>query len=69
MTIFEAWEDEDGVTLSTINNIAALKNKGLISKNAKRLYQIKANHHEEAMVEHHHRMGWEAYRPESDHDK
>ncbi|MGR2741002.1 hypothetical protein ACUY1T_21350 [Billgrantia sp. Q4P2] len=63
MMIFEVWEDEDGTTLSTVENIIELKNKGLLSKSAKLLYKIEANNYEEAMVEHHNKMGWERYKP------
>ena len=61
--IFEVWEDEDGTTLSTVKNIVELKSKGLLSQNAKLLYKIEANNYEEAMVKHHHKMGWERYKP------
>ncbi|PRY56282.1 hypothetical protein B0H98_1332 [Vreelandella songnenensis] len=61
--IFEVWEDEEGTTLSTANNIVDLKNKGLLSKNAKLLYKIEASDYEEAMIKHHNKMGWEKYKP------
>lgn len=61
MTIFEAWEDEDGVTFSTQENILDHKSRGLLSKEAKLLHQIEANTYEEGMVLHHQKMGWEPY--------
>ncbi|QNU61755.1 hypothetical protein [Vreelandella titanicae] len=63
MMIFEVWEDEDGTTLSTVNNIAELKKKVLLSQNAKLLYRIEADSYEEAMIKYHHKMGWERYKP------
>lgn len=63
MIVFEAWEDEDGVTFATQENIKDHKKKGLLSSKAKLLYQINANNYEEAMAAHHQRMGWEPYRP------
>lgn len=63
MIIFEAWEDDDGVTFSTQENITDFKQKGLISSEAWRLYQIEAQSYEDAMVLHHEKMGWEPYKP------
>lgn len=63
MIIFEAWEDDDGVTFSTQENINDYKQKGLISSKAWRLYQIEAQSYEDAMVLHHKKMGWEPYKP------
>jgi hypothetical protein len=61
---FEVWEDEDGTTLSTVENIVELKNKGLLAKSAKFLYKLEADNYEVAMIKHYHKMGWEPYKPE-----
>ncbi len=66
MVIFEAWEDESGVTFSTQENINDQKEKGLLSGSAKLLHQIEANSYEEAMLLHHQKMGWESYKPTRD---
>lgn len=63
MNIYQAWEDDEGVTFSTIENIEDFKKKGLLSQKAKMLYQIEANEYNEAMVIHHEKMGWEPYKP------
>lgn len=62
MAIFEAWEDECGITFTTQENILDHKNRGLLSKEAKFLHQIQANSYEKAMVVHHQKMGWEPYK-------
>lgn len=63
MKTFEAWEDDDGITLSDHENIIEQKKSGLISENAKLLHTIEAESYEEAMVQHHKNMGWEPYKP------
>lgn len=63
MIIFEAWEDEEGITFSTQENIVDHKKKGLLSIDAKLLYQIAADNYDEAMTLHHNKMGWEPYKP------
>ena len=63
MIVFEAWEDEDGITFSSQENIDDHKEKGLLSSDAKLLHQIEANSYEEAMILHHQKMGWEPYKP------
>jgi len=40
-----------------------MRNRNLLGKDAKLLYQFEAHSHEEAMAIHHLRMGWEPYRP------
>lgn len=62
MTIFEAWEDEEGITFSTKANIIGYKKIGLLSEKAKFLYQIEASSYKEAMELHHQKMGWEPYK-------
>jgi len=63
MIIFEAWEDENGVTFTTRENIFDLKDKNLISNDAQLLHQIEASTYEEAMMQHHIKMQWEPYSP------
>jgi|GEM_PF-2163427 hypothetical protein len=66
MIIFEAWEDDGGVTFSTPENISDFKQKGLLSGSAKFLHYIHAKDYEEAMALHHQKMGWEPYKPMKD---
>ncbi len=61
MIIFEAWEDENGITFTTKDNIVDLKSKSLISNDAKFLYRIEAASYEAAMTLHHIKMEWEPY--------
>lgn len=68
MIIFEAWEDDEGVTFSTQENIKDHKKKGLLSSSAKLLHQIEAKNYEEAMVLHHQKMGWDPYKPMKSND-
>jgi len=63
MIIFEAWEDETGITFTTKENIVDLRSKSLISNDAKFLYRIEAASYEEAMTLHHIKMEWEPYIP------
>lgn len=46
MEVYQAWEDEDGVTFATTENIEDFKKKGLLSLAAKLLYQIEANEYD-----------------------
>jgi hypothetical protein len=69
MKIFEAWEDEDGVTFSTQKNIGDHKEKGLLAHDARLLHQIEAENYDEAIILHHQKMGWEPYRPMGENDK
>ncbi len=62
MIVFEAWEDEGGITFSTQDNIVDQKKKGLLSDDAKLLHQIEANDFEKGMALHHQKMGWEPYK-------
>lgn len=66
MIIFEAWEDEGGITFSTQDNILDQKKKNLLSSNAKLIHQIEANDYEEGMELHHQKMGWEPYKKMKD---
>lgn len=68
MIIFEAWEDENGITFTTKENIVDFRSKSLISNDAKFLYQIEAASYEEAMTLHHIKMEWEPYIPLSKMD-
>lgn len=63
MIIFEVWEDEDEITLSTPENIKLHKEKGLLSSNSKFLYQIEAKNYEEAMSFHYQKIGLDLYKP------
>jgi hypothetical protein len=63
MIIFEAWEDENGITFTTQENIVDFRSKSLISTDAKFLYRIEAASYEEAMTQHHIKMEWEPYIP------
>ena len=63
MITFEAWEDENGITFTTQENIVVLKGKNLISNNAKLLHQIESPTYEEAMIQHHIKMKWDPYIP------
>lgn len=62
MIVFEAWEDENGITFSTQENISNQKKNGLLSIDAKLLHKIEANNYEEAIVLHYNKMGWEPYK-------
>ena len=63
MIIFEAWEDENGITFTTRENFVDFKYKNLISNDARLLHQIEASTYEEAIVQHHIKMKWEPYIP------
>jgi hypothetical protein len=63
MIIFEAWEDENGITFTTRENFFDFKDKNLISSDARFLHQIEASTYEEAMMQHHIKMKWEPYSP------
>lgn len=63
MIIFEAWEDENGVTFTTRENIVDFKYKNLVSCDARFLHQIEACTYEEAMTQHNIKMKWESYSP------
>ena len=69
MHIFEAWEDDSGITFTTKENIAYFKSKKLISTDARLIHQIEASSYEEAMMQHHIKMKWEPYIPTDDIDK
>ena len=43
MIIFEAWEDENGITFTTRENVVDFKYKNLISNDARLLHQIEAS--------------------------
>ncbi len=63
MIIFEAWEDENGITFTTQENVVDFKYKNLISSDARLLHQIEACTYEDAMTQHHIKMKWEPYSP------
>ncbi len=65
MTIYEAWEDptDSSVTLSTIDGIADLRKKNLLSASAQLLYRFEAATFEEASAIHALRMGNSPFRP------
>lgn len=60
---FEAWADDIGVSFATNENIMWQQENGLLGKSAKLLHIVHADTHEEAMTEHHSKMGWEPYKP------
>lgn len=66
MIIFEVWEDDDEITLSTPENIKLHKEKGLLSRNSKFLYQIEAKNYEAAMSIHYQKMDFDLYKPIKD---
>ena len=66
MIRFEAWQDENGTTLSDVAGINQLKEKGLIESDAVLLHVIMADTSEEASAVHHIKMGWEPYKPEGE---
>ena len=65
MIRYEAWDDEGDITFAPTQNISEQKSKGLISPEAKKLYEIEAESHEEAMTEHYKKMGWSPYNSQS----
>ncbi|MBL1278362.1 MAG: hypothetical protein COB30_019995 [Ectothiorhodospiraceae bacterium] len=60
---FEAWADDDGVSLVASDNVKWQQENNLLGKHAKFLHSIEADTHEEAMAVHHIKMGWEPYKP------
>lgn len=63
MIIFEAWDDDGDITFAPQESIKEQKQKGLLSTDAKKLHEIEASSHEDAMTKHHEKMGWEPYKP------
>ncbi len=63
MIVFEAREDENGITFTVRGNIVDFKYKNLISNDVRLIHQIEASTYEEAMVQHHIKMKWEPYIP------
>lgn len=61
--IFEVWEDDESVMLSTPENILEHKKNGLFVGRPKLLYKIEADTYEEAMAIHHIKSGLEPYKP------
>jgi len=60
---FEAWKDENGITLSDEAGIDEIRKKGLFFGEPQLLHVIFADTPEEASAVHHVKMGWDAYRP------
>ena len=63
---FEAWQDDNGITLSDEENIKQLREKGLFFGEPKLLHVILADTSEEANAVHHIKMGWEPYKPQGE---
>jgi hypothetical protein len=61
---YEAWQDDNGITLTDEANVKDLKEKNLFFGEPKLLHVILADTPEEAMAVHHIKMGWEPFRPE-----
>lgn len=66
---FEAWQDDNGITVSDEDGIRQTREKGLFLGEPKLLHIIVADTSEEAMAVHHIKMGWEPYRPQGDSAK
>ena len=65
MTIYEGWRDpgDNSVMLTTAEEAAAARVRGLISPAATLAWRFEAATWEEANAVHALRMGWEPYRP------
>jgi hypothetical protein len=63
--IYEGWVNQDGteITFTTAEQIPTLRDKGLLSKEARLLHRIEADTPEEAQAVHHIKMGWSPYCP------
>jgi hypothetical protein len=63
--LYEAWQDpaDSSITFTLASSIPELRQKGLLSVDARLLYRFEARSYNDAMAMHHERMGWEPYRP------
>jgi len=63
LTLFEAWDDSCSSTFTFADNIADMKRRGLIEKDAKLVFSIKAKSWVDAMGAYHKFRGWGKYVP------
>src|SRR5262249_43372128 len=61
-TCLEAWCDDKCTSCASAERALEMREKGLLSAPAGRLYEFWAGTHEEAAVTHHVRIGWEPYK-------
>ena len=62
METYEAWAEDGGLTVSTVEGIVKQRTAGQLSAEARLLYRFDAATWEEAMAIHHLRQGWEPYK-------
>jgi hypothetical protein len=64
---FEAWQIHDDecieIVFGSLVQIAECRRTGELSDSAKLIHRLTADTYENAMSEHHRRMGWEPYKP------
>ena len=61
---WQAWSADDCITFAPIHRIGPLKADGTIAANAVLLHELVAATGEDAMAQHHEKMGWEPYKPQ-----
>ena len=64
--IWQAWSTDDDVTFAPADRVDYLRAERTIADNAVLLHEIIASTGEDAMAQHHEKMGWEPYRPQGD---
>jgi len=60
---YEAWKDDEGVTLAPSVSFSKNEFLALLGKNPQFMHSILADSPEEASAVHHIKMGWEPYVP------
>lgn len=61
---WQAWGSDEGITFAPASRIEALRADGMISSKDSMLHELVASTGEDAMTQHHEKMGWEPYRPQ-----
>ena len=64
--LWQAYEHDGCITLTTKDRVHQLTRDGLLSPDATLRYEFRAETPESASMIHHHRQGWEPYNPMGD---
>ncbi len=63
---WQAWGAGEAITFAPASKIEALRADGTISATDSLLHEIVASTGEDAMAQHHKKMGWAPYQPQGD---
>ena len=61
---WQAWGSDESATFAPSSRIDALRENGTISATDSLLHELVVSTGEDAMTQHHRKMGWEPYRPQ-----